>query len=210
MYINPKLFIPSFFLLILTILFSQAVKSILYISHWYEFIDYTCKWYLTFVFLSLSSLTWCDYFFNTPTLLTASLFHSVLWLSGVPVIDIPTCPHFSSTGPFGGFHVLPIERVLPWKSRCRCHFEQWFSVNSASLYSSVGKESTCNARDPSSIPGTGRSAGEGMGYPLQFSWASFVAQLVKNLLAMWETWALSLGWEGPLEKRKATHSSVLP
>ena len=49
-----------------------------------------------------------------------------------------------------------------------------------------------------------------MGYPLQFSWASFVAQLVKNLLAMWETWALSLGWEDPLEKRKATHSSVLP
>ena len=60
---------------------------------------------------------------------------------------------------------------------------------------SVGKESTCNARDPSSIPGQGRSAGEGMGYPLQYSWASLVAQLVKNLPAMRETWVRSLGWE---------------
>ena len=46
--------------------------------------------------------------------------------------------------------------------------------------SSVGKESTCNARDPGSIPGSGRSAGEGIGYPLQYSWASLVAQLVKS------------------------------
>ena len=53
--------------------------------------------------------------------------------------------------------------------------------------SSVGKESACNAGDPGSIPGLGRSAGEGIGYPLQYSWASLVAQLVKNLLAMWET-----------------------
>ena len=54
--------------------------------------------------------------------------------------------------------------------------------------SSVGKESTCNAGDCSSIPGSGRSAGGGIGYPLQYSWASLVAQLVKNLPAMWETW----------------------
>ena len=56
--------------------------------------------------------------------------------------------------------------------------------------SSVDKESTCIARDSSSIPGLGRSPGEGigMGYPLQYSWASLVAQLVKNLAAMWETW----------------------
>ena len=138
-YINPKLFIPSFFLLIFIIWFLQAVESILYISHWYEFIDYTCKWYLTFVFLSLSSLTWCDYFFNTPTLLTASLFHSVLRLSGVPVIDVLPCLHFSSTGCFGGFHVLPIERVLPWKSRCTCHFERWFSVDLTFLIAHVVK-----------------------------------------------------------------------
>jgi len=48
-----------------------------------------------------------------------------------------------------------------------------------------------------------------MGYPLQYSWASLVAQLVKNLPAMWETWVQSLGWEDPLEKGKATHSSIL-
>ena len=75
--------------------------------------------------------------------------------------------------------------------------------------SSVGKESTCNAGDPSSIPGLGRSAGEGIGYPLQYSWASLVAQLVKNRPAMRETWVQSLGWEDPLERRKAIHSSIL-
>ena len=53
---------------------------------------------------------------------------------------------------------------------------------------SVGKESACNAGDPSSIPGLVRSAGEGIGYLLQYSWASLMAQLVKNLPAMWETW----------------------
>ena len=75
--------------------------------------------------------------------------------------------------------------------------------------SSVGKESTCNAEDPGSTPGLGRSSGEGIGCLLQYSWASLVAQMVKNLPAMWETWVLSLGWEDPLEKRKATHSSIL-
>ena len=58
---------------------------------------------------------------------------------------------------------------------------------------SVGKESACNAGDPSSISGLGRSAGEGIGYPLQYSWASLVAQLVKSPPAMWETWVRSLG-----------------
>ena len=75
--------------------------------------------------------------------------------------------------------------------------------------SSVGKESTCNTGDPSSIPGSGRSAGKGTDYPLQYSWASLVAQLLKSLPTMWETWVRSLGWEDPLEKGKATHSSVL-
>ena len=75
--------------------------------------------------------------------------------------------------------------------------------------SSVGKESACNAGDPGLIPGLGRSPGEGIGYPLQYFWASLVTQLVKNPPAMQETWVQSLGWEDPLEKRKATHSSVL-
>ena len=77
------------------------------------------------------------------------------------------------------------------------------------LDSSAGKESTCNAGDPGSIPGLGSSPGEGIGYSLQFSWASLVAQLVKNPPTMQETWVRSLGGKDPLEKGKATHSSIL-
>ena len=73
--------------------------------------------------------------------------------------------------------------------------------------SSVGKESACSASGL--IPGLGRSAGEGIGYPLQYSSASLVAQLVKNPPATQETWVPSLGWEYPLEKGKATHSGIL-
>ena len=58
--------------------------------------------------------------------------------------------------------------------------------------SSAGKESACNAGDPGLIPGLGRSAEEGIGYPLQYSWASLVAEMVKNLPPMC--------WEDPLEK----------
>ena len=75
--------------------------------------------------------------------------------------------------------------------------------------SSVGKEFACTAGDPCSIPGLGRSPGEEIGYPLQYSWASLVAQLVKNPPAMWETWVRFLGWEDTVEKRTATHSSIL-
>ena len=75
--------------------------------------------------------------------------------------------------------------------------------------SSVGEESACNAGDPGSIPGSGRSPGEEVGYPLQDSWVSLVSQLVKNPPAKRETWVRSLGWEDPLEKGKATHTSIL-
>ena len=75
--------------------------------------------------------------------------------------------------------------------------------------SSAGKESACNAGDPSSIPGLGTSTGEGIGYPFQFSWASLVAEMVKNPPAMRETWVRSLGWEDPLEEGMATHSSII-
>ena len=61
-------------------------------------------------------------------------------------------------------------------------------------HSSVGKESACNAGDPGSIRGSGRSAREGIGYPLQYSSASLVAQLVKNLPAMRETWVRKIPW----------------
>ena len=75
--------------------------------------------------------------------------------------------------------------------------------------SSVGKEFVCNAWDPGLIPALGRSPGEGIGYPFLCSQASLVAQLVKNLPAMRETWVWSLGSGDPLEKGKDIHSSIL-
>ena len=67
-------------------------------------------------------------------------------------------------------------------------FDIGFPNGSGFPDSSVGKESACSAGDPVSIPESERSAGEGIGYPLQYSWASLVTQLVKNPPAMWETW----------------------
>ena len=58
-------------------------------------------------------------------------------------------------------------------------------------------------------PRLGRSTGEGIGYPFQSSWASLMAQLVKNPPAVRETWVRFLGWEDPLEKEKATHSGIV-
>ena len=74
------------------------------------------------------------------------------------------------------------------------------------LDGSVGRESVYNAGDPSSIPGSGRSARERISYPFQFSWASLVAQLVKNLPAMQVRF---LGWENPLENGKAIITSLV-
>ena len=74
---------------------------------------------------------------------------------------------------------------------------------------SVGKESPAMQETRVHIPGSGRSAGEGIGCPLHYSWASLVAQLVRNLPAMRETWVRSLGGEAPLEKGMDTHSSIL-
>ena len=78
-----------------------------------------------------------------------------------------------------------------------------------SLVAQLVKESVCSVGDLGSIPRLRRSSGEGKGYPLQYSRASLVAQLLKNLLAVWETWVRSLGWEDPLEEGMATHSSIL-
>ena len=77
------------------------------------------------------------------------------------------------------------------------------------LGSSAGKEPSCNAGDPASIPGSGSSPREGIGYPFQYSWASLVAQTVKNPLVMPETWVQSRGWEDPPEDSMATHSNIL-
>ena len=77
------------------------------------------------------------------------------------------------------------------------------------LGSSAGKESAYNAGNSALIPGLERSPGEGIGYLLQYSWASLVAQMVKNPPAMRETRVGSLGWEDPLEEGMANHSSIL-
>ena len=102
------------------------------------------------------------------------------------------------------FDLLAILGTLKSLLRTTVQKHQFFSAQlslwSNSHISSVGKESTCNAGDPGSIPGSGRSAGEGIGYLFQYSWISLVAQLVKNLPAMWDIWVQSLGWEDPLEK----------
>ena len=74
---------------------------------------------------------------------------------------------------------------------------------------SAGKESTRNAGDSGSIPGSGRYTGEEIGYPLQYSRASLMAQMVKNPPAVWETWVRSLGWEDPWRKAWLPNSSVL-
>ena len=117
-----------------------------------------------------------------------------------------------SQGPWQLLRVFPktsFPEIWRWQS-CPSTFKSW--GNSCPLGfpgSSDGKESACNAGDPGSIPGLGRSTGERIGYPLQYSWASLVAELVKNPPAMRETWLQSLGWEDSLEKGTATYSSIL-
>ena len=78
--------------------------------------------------------------------------------------------------------------------------DDWYELSCVMdfLSSLSGKISACNAGDPSLVPGQGRSLGEGIGHPLQYSWASLV--IVKNIPAMWETWVRSLGWEDLLEE----------
>ena len=82
-------------------------------------------------------------------------------------------------------------------------------VEDYSFDHSADKESVSSTQDPSLIPGSGRSTGEEIGYPLQYSWAFLVAQLVKNPPAVQKTWVLSLGWEDPLDKGIIIHSSIL-
>ena len=101
-----------------------------------------------------------------------------------------------------GFH--PWVEKIPWRRERRPT-----AVFLGFPGGSAGQESTCSAGDPGSIPGSGRSPGEGTGYPLQYSWASLVIPQIKNLPTVWETWLQSLGWEDPLEEGMATHSSIL-
>ena len=107
-------------------------------------------------------------------------------------------------------HGILQARILEWVaipfSRGSSQTRDWTLVSPCS---SAGKESTRNTWDTSCIPGLGKSSGEGISYPLKYSWTSPVAKMVKNLLAMWETWVRSLGWEDPLDKGMATHVGIL-
>ena len=88
----------------------------------------------------------------------------------------------------------------------RIEWLNWTELRDCFPGSSASNESVCNVGDPGLIPGSGSSPGEGIGYPLQYSWTSLMAKMVKNLPVMQETWVWSLGWEDPLEKGMVTHS----
>ena len=101
--------------------------------------------------------------------------------------------HFSKIKTHGSEKLIRVSCPIELSMIMKC---TW-SLSLGFPCSSAGKESVCNAEDVSSIPGLGRSPEEGIGYPLQYPWASLVAQMVKNPPAMWETWVRSLGGKIP-------------
>ena len=109
--------------------------------------------------------------------------------------------HSSADGHLGCFHVLAI--IHSAVMNIGVH------VSLSDLVSSVCMPRSGIAGDTGLIPGTGRSPGEGIGYPLQYSWASLETQLIENPPAMWESWVRSLDWEDSLEESMATHASIL-
>ena len=129
------------------------------------------------------------------------------------ILDDP-CQHPDDSKPEQASLEMP--RFLTLRNCVRECLSFWAAKNWDNLLhrgfpgSSAGKESACNAGDPGSISGLGSSPGEGNSYPLQYSWASLVTQMVKNLPAMQENWVQSLGQEDSLEKGMATHSLFLP
>ena len=145
--------------------------------------------------------------------------HSGRWHHAtLPTVTLNICPSHYCLLPWFIVPVLlsetPVHMTIRYRLGCSVPI---LSLKYKQVYrpwgfpdSSVAKESAGNVGDPGSIPGSGRSAGEGIGYPLQYSWASLVPQLVKNPPAMWKTWVRSLGWEDALEKGTATHSCILP
>ena len=108
-------------------------------------------------------------------------------------------------------HILPYPS-LSYPLKLQSFIISQYSSKQLSKYhgSSASKESICNSGDPGSISGLGRFPGEGIGYPLWYSWASAqMAQMVKNPHATYETWVQSLSLEDPLEEGVATHFSLL-
>ena len=117
--------------------------------------------------------------------------------------------HLSSQTPHISFPLAPFLLGNHKSVLCVCYSVSLSWILSFTSYfrfpgSSAGKEYACNAWDPGSIPGSGTSPAEGIGYPLWYSWASLVTQTVKIPPAMWEAWVWSLGWEDALEKGMAT------
>ena len=163
-----------------------------------------------YALLCLDTLSYC-LTVNSATLLTQFLIYLILPFHshGIPLdkafiskkkkkilfqITVKTSPVSLPVGLFPWWYIL---------------YEQHHTVLIKGFPgNSGGKESACNAGDPSLIPGSGSSPGEGIGYLVQYSWASLVAQTVKNPPAMWKTWVWSLGWEDSLEGM-ATNSSIL-
>ena len=98
---------------------------------------------------------------------------------------------------------ISVVRHITSKKR-KSYFCRMFNISIQILHLTA-----CNAEDPNLIPGLGRSSAEWIGCPLQYSWASLMAQQVKKPPSMWETWVWFLDWKDPLEKGKATRSSIL-
>ena len=185
-------------------------------------------------FVIVQSLS-CVQLFATPWTAAHQAFLSFIisqsLLQFMPIKSVMSSNHLMLCHPLLFlFPIFPSIRVFSNESALHIRWPKYwsfsFSVNPSNEHSglisfridwfdmgfhgsSAGKESACSSGDPGSIPGLGRSTGGGIGYPFQYSWALLEAQLAKNLPAMWETWVQSLGWEDPLQKGTATHSSTL-
>ena len=147
---------------------------------------------------------WLQHSPSASSLAPTSLYVLHAWAFQLPYFYLCSCSYYPVKG------LLSSPLYASGRVDCMpCIYSQIILHILYILYSSVVKKSACDAGEPGSIHGSERSTGEGIGYPLQYSWATLVAQLVKNLPAMWETWIPSLGWEDPLEKGTATHSSIL-
>ena len=125
-----------------------------------------------------------------------------VWIPALSLIDYATLDKLLNLS-LTHFHCLQMCIIVVGIIKLHIYIYICFPGNSA------GKESTFNAGDPSLISGLGRYPREGIGYPLQYSWASMVAQVVKNLPAMQDTWVWSLGWKDSLEEGMASYSSIL-
>ena len=136
--------------------------------------------------------------------------HTTMWISHnyiyIPSLkSLSPLPYPSRSSQSNRAELPPAIQQLPTS----CLFYTWYCLHMGFPGHSAGKQSACKAGDPGSIPGLLRSPEEGIGYPLQYSWTSLVAQSVKNPPTGQETWVRSLGWEDPLEKGVATHFTVL-